>query len=216
MAVTLEQVEKLREKSGLSYEQARQLLEQTGGDLLEALIILERQGTLQGWSAYYSTRPAEAGEPQAGASSAPGRGSGKSRAARALLMPAKCLERRSGQGGKGTQSSFKEQLRQLLAAGLDLLRHATVNQFQVWRNGEMTTSMPVLILILLVVAAFWISLPLLVLGLFFGYKYRFAGPDVEDNKVSETMGRVSDAVHGMVEQVKDEFHRAARRDNDNK
>ena len=34
MAVTLEQVEKLREKSGLSYEQARQLLEQTGGDLL--------------------------------------------------------------------------------------------------------------------------------------------------------------------------------------
>ena len=30
------------------------------------------------------------------------------------------------------------------------------------------------------------------------------------------MGRVSDAVHGMVEQVKDEFHRAARRDNDNK
>jgi len=122
----------------------------------------------------------------------------------------------SGQGGKGTQSSFKEQLRQLLAAGLDLLRHATVNQFQVWRNGEMTTSMPVLILILLVVAAFWISLPLLVLGLFFGYKYRFAGPDVEDNKVSETMGRVSDAVHGMVEQVKDEFHRAARRDNDNK
>ena len=61
MAVTLEQVEKLREKSGLSYEQARQLLEQTGGDLLEALIILERQGTLQGGSAYYSTRPAEAG-----------------------------------------------------------------------------------------------------------------------------------------------------------
>ena len=31
MAVTLEQVEKLREKSGLSYEQAKQLLEQTAG-----------------------------------------------------------------------------------------------------------------------------------------------------------------------------------------
>ena len=38
MAVTLEQVERLREEADLSYEEARALLEQTQGDLLEALL----------------------------------------------------------------------------------------------------------------------------------------------------------------------------------
>lgn len=208
MAVTLEQVEKLREKSGLSYEQAKQVLEHTGGDLLEALIVLERQGVLQGGSACYTTR---AGGTEPAPPPPPGRG----RAGRGTGTLPAGLERQSGQGQSGqARPGFKEQLRQLLAAGLDLLRHATVNQFQVWRNGEMTTSMPVLILVLLVVAAFWISVPLLVVGLFFGYQYHFAGPDVDGHKVGETMERVSSAVHGMVEQVKDEFHRAARRDKD--
>lgn len=220
MAITLEQVEKLREKSGLSYAQAKELLEQTGGDLLEALIQLERQGVLQGGSACYTTRPAGAEAPPPGASSTEG-GSSDERPwgrARGLVLPPEGRRTRDGQGPgtDGAHSGFKEQLRQLLAAGLDLLRYATVNQFQVWRNGEMMTSMPVLILILLVVAAFYISLPLLVVGLFFGYKYCFAGPDVENNKVGETMERMSNAVHSMVEQVKDEFHQAARREKDGK
>ena len=44
MEITLERVERLREKSGLSYEEARALLERCHGDLLDALIELERQG----------------------------------------------------------------------------------------------------------------------------------------------------------------------------
>lgn len=216
MAVTLEQVEKLREKSGLSYEQAKHLLEQTGGDLLEALILLERQGVLSGGSAYYTTRPG--GTESSEAASAEDSGSTGRPRVWGLTLPSQSRGQRDGQGSRADSAppGWKEQLRQLLAAGLDLLRHATVNQFQVWRNGEMTTSMPVLILVLLVVAAFWISVPLLVVGLFFGYQYHFAGPDVDGSKVGETMGRVSSAVHGMVEQVKDEFHRAARRDKDGK
>ena len=42
MAVTLEQVEALRARAAVSYEEARAALEANGGDLLDALIALER------------------------------------------------------------------------------------------------------------------------------------------------------------------------------
>ena len=44
MEITLEQVEKLRARAELSYEEARALLEKCGGSVLDALIELERQG----------------------------------------------------------------------------------------------------------------------------------------------------------------------------
>ena len=60
MEITLEQVERLREKADVSYEQAKAALEEAGGSLLDALILLERQGRVNpgaGRSARYSTRP---------------------------------------------------------------------------------------------------------------------------------------------------------------
>lgn len=208
MAVTLEQVEKLREKAHVSYEQARQVLEQAQGDMLEALILLERQGLLrpEGQGSSYSTRPSQTGAPDPDASQSGGERNGPE-PRRSLVFV------RPGEGagaGKSRRASFREQVRDLLAAGADLLRHATVNQFQVWRREELMTTMPVLILILLVVVAFWVSVPLLVLGLFCGCKYRFAGPDLDENQAGKTVNRAADAIQGMVEQVKDEFQKAAR------
>ena len=77
----------------------------------------------------------------------------------------------------------------------------------VWRNGERMTALPVLILILLVLVAYWISLPLLVVGLFFGCKYRFSGPDLDKNRVGEVVNQVSAKVGDAVGQVRDEFKR---------
>ena len=94
---------------------------------------------------------------------------------------------------------------ELLLAAADLLRHCTVNQFEVWRGGERMTSLPVLILILLVVLAYWISLPLLVIGLLFGCRYRFSGPDLDRNKVGEVANQVSDSVRDAVGQVREQF-----------
>ena len=43
MSVTLEQVEQLRAHAAVSYEEARRALEACDGDLLDALILLERE-----------------------------------------------------------------------------------------------------------------------------------------------------------------------------
>ena len=44
----MEKVERLREKANVSYEEAKDALEQAGGDLLDAIVLLERQGKVRG------------------------------------------------------------------------------------------------------------------------------------------------------------------------
>ena len=78
---------------------------------------------------------------------------------------------------------------------------------EIWQELERMTALPVLILILLVLVAYWISLPLLVVGLFFGCKYRFSGPDLDKNRVGEVVNQVSAKVGDAVGQVRDEFKR---------
>ena len=172
MAVTLEQVEALRARAEVSYEEARAALEDSGGDLLDALISLERAGKLRpdgARGAFFTTRPG------------------------------------GGDAPPPPPAGFGTKLKELLLAAADLLRHCTVNQFEVWRGGERMTSLPVLILILLVVLAYWISLPLLVIGLLFGCRYRFSGPDLDRNKVGEVANQVSDSVRDAVGQVREQF-----------
>ena len=129
MAVTMEQVERLREKSGATYEACRDALERTGGNLLDAIILLEREGHSRTAGATFTTRPGEKA----------------AEAARLVLSP------ENGQSGRGKKrSDWRDGAAEVWEAGKNLLRHATVNQFEVWRRGEMMTSMPVLILALLI------------------------------------------------------------------
>jgi len=59
MEITLEQVEKVRSCTGASYEEAKAALEASGGSVLDAVILLERQGKDGGPTAEgFSTRAA--------------------------------------------------------------------------------------------------------------------------------------------------------------
>lgn len=183
MAVTMEQVERLREKSGATYEACRDALERTDGNLLDAIILLERTGRSRTAGATFTTKPGEKA----------------AEAARLVLSPD------SGQSGGKKRSDWRDGAAEVWEAGKNLLRHAVENQFEVWRRGEMMTSMPVLILALLIILAFWISMPLLIVGLFLGCRYRFAGPDLGRDDVNGVMDNVSNTVDGMVDQVRREF-----------
>jgi len=48
MKITLEQIDFLRERANVSYREAKEALEETGGDIVEALVMLERQNKVSG------------------------------------------------------------------------------------------------------------------------------------------------------------------------
>lgn len=56
MDITLEQVEKVRSCTGASYEEAKAALEETGGNVLDAVILLEQRGQSGPTGGDYSTR----------------------------------------------------------------------------------------------------------------------------------------------------------------
>ena len=55
---TFEKVEKLREKANVTFEEAKAALEEANGDLLDAMILLERQGKAESRRESFSTKDA--------------------------------------------------------------------------------------------------------------------------------------------------------------
>ena len=60
----LEMVELLREKAGITYEEAKEVLEQSNWDPLEAVLLLEKQGRTPPGGAGYSTKDEAREEPR--------------------------------------------------------------------------------------------------------------------------------------------------------
>ena len=74
------------------------------------------------------------------------------------------------------------------------------NHFEVRRGEETVLEVPVTVLVLLLVFAFWVCIPLLVIGLFTGYRYAFTGAELGRESVDHAMDKAAE----VVEKVKDE------------
>lgn len=197
MEITLEMVERLREKANVSYAQAKEALEYSGGNLLDALIYLEEKGAIpRAEGAYYSTR-SETPPPPPPAEPLPVRLPDGAKKQNPPKQP------RSGRGGV---RRFFNTLRRWL---ID-------NELEIWRRDQPITALPVLILVLLLCCAFWVTIPVLVLGLFLGFRYRFSGPDLERDDINGMMGSVADTAADLGRQVMDELHSQHDRHTDNK
>ena len=188
MEITLEQVERLREKAHVSYALAKEALEYSGGNLLDALIYLEEKGAVpREEGAYYSTRN-ETPPPPSPAEPVPAQ------------IPVKAKKRAAPSGRGGGGKRFFTALRRWL---ID-------NELEVWRHNQPVTALPVLILLLLLCCAPWVTIPVLLLGLFLGFRYRFSGPDLERDDLNGVMGSVADTAadlgHKVMEELKHDWH----------
>ena len=187
MEITLEQVERLKEKADVSYAQAKQALEYSGGNLLDALIYLEEQGAIpRQEGAYFSTKGETAPPPPE----------------RALVPEEEPKEKRRKKDRKLGRRAKGERGDGLFTT---LRRWLIDNELEIWRKGRPVTALPVLILLLLILCAYYIVLPVLALGLFLGFRYQFSGPDLEREDWNQVMGSVADTAAELGRQVMDEM-----------
>lgn len=63
--------------------------------------------------------------------------------------------------------------------------------------------MPITILVIMMVFAFYVIVPLLIVGLFFGFKYYFSGPVADGIDLNNVMDKASEAA----ENIKKDFEK---------
>ena len=95
--------------------------------------------------------------------------------------------------------------RNFCASVRSLFRKSCQNSFRVTRNDAELITVPILVMIVLMIACFWILLPVLVVALFFNCRYSFVGPDFKGESVNRAMGKATDAA----ESIKETFVSAA-------
>ena len=169
----MELVESLREKTGCTYAEAKAAAEETGDDLLEALCWLESHGKTQVMGASCSTADRE---------------------------PQKTEPQPEKEKAK-TESAFSRGCKDLWQGLVDLFHWANRNKL-VMKNkkGHQELAVPLSVLVIVFILAFWLVLALVVIALFCGMRFSFAGPMATED-LNDAMGKATDFAEGIKEEV---------------
>lgn len=186
MSQNLELVEKLVEKTGLSYGEAKQALEKTDWDILEALIQLEAQGKVHGGKTAQFTTNSSSNDNQQNQQNQQyqqyqqyNQGKEKSTA---------------GDNFKKTTKSIGEWLKSVFDKG-------NKNSLVMHRNDEKKIEIPVTAFVVLLIFCFWVIIPLMIVALFFGCRFSFSGNELGKDNVNSAMGKATD----IADNIKSEF-----------
>lgn len=180
----LEQVEKLCTMANISYAEAKEALDAANGDMLEAIIYLEKLGkiTAPTGGGYYSSEK---------------------------IVDTSAVSYKEHRGEKQHHhhhhhhngKPFFSFMKQIWEFCLKMIRKGNANSFEVLKGEESKGSVPVTVLALLLIFAFYVTLPLIIIGLFFGLRYRFHGPEFNSNTVNDAMNSAADAAENLKKSI---------------
>lgn len=172
-----EKVEKLRARANVSFEEAKAALDACDGDLLDAMVYLEKQGKVkQPDQSTYSTNYEE------------------------QKQYASVKDKVKSQEQK--KENFFGMLRRVFRKFMDKCRG---NYFCVMKNKEVKFKIPVLFFLILLIAFWRIALPVMVVLLFFGCRYSFYGKD-DLAQVNKYMDKASDFAEQVKEKFNQEMN----------
>lgn len=169
-----EKVEKLVQKAGVSYEEAKAALDAANGDLLDAMIMLERAGKTEGpKKSSYSTRYEDQAQ---------------------YVSVAEKIE----QGGEAEGESAGEKIKEILKKIWHVLSR---NFLAICRSGETLIKIPLWVALLILFASWFTVLVLVVVSLFFGCRYRFVG-EADMQAANDIMDKAANAADRAKEEFK--------------
>ena len=143
----IEKVERLRERADVTYEEAKAALEEAGGDLLDAMVILERMGKVSGPArSSYSTEYEEQKD---------------------YIRVRDKVEQQ-----KKSAPSFKHTVGRLVKTFFSFIRHTV---FIVTKEDSIIFTMPTWVLVLILFFFWEAVVPVMVIALFFKVNYSFDG-----------------------------------------
>lgn len=174
---TLEQVEKLREKADISYEEAKAILDSVNGDMLEALVKLENQGKVKPPvnNGVYSSTDA---------------GSQDHQEKKQYYTPP-----------EDNGMSFSQIMAKIGKFAGKLFNKGNSNFLEIRKDGKTILQMPLTVAVILTICAFWVVIPLMIIGLFFNCRYVFVGKDIEKTTVNNAMEKVADTANTIKTEV---------------
>ena len=175
-----EKVEKLVEKAGVSYEDAKAALDKADGDLLDAMILLEKEGKAKApEQSSYSTK--------------------YDQQAQYVSVEETVENDRKSYTKEEQRRERKEKVR----SGFDKIKDfVTKNYLLIKKNGELLVKLPVWAMILILVFAWHISIIAIIVSLFFGVTYSFKG-EADMSVANNVMDKASSAA----EKVKEEYEK---------
>ena len=184
-----ELVEKLVKSTGVSYEDAKIALETSGWDLLDAAVWLEKNGRIAAKTGHFTTDPeqqqqqAEAAEQQ------------------------RQQREREETARRNAASQTNTQNRGVLHSLIRKIRGILMdNEFVVCKNsGEIFLELPIWLIILLLILAFWPTVIVLILVFILGFRFRFHGPDLGVDMVHNILNRAENSASDFIGRVKNQY-----------
>ena len=219
----LEKVEKLREKSDVTYAEAKEALEKSKGDILDALIYLENQGKTEApaGGGFYSDAGRTADDTAADKKRKTKKSTDKANSAKAgtsnkTNTSSKSSTKKNSANGKSTSGSedFSGANDARVAMGKfgafcgKVVNKGFSNHLVATKGGEHLFAIPVFIVAILVLFFFWVTIPLFIITLFCGFAYRFRGHEFDKEAVNSVM----DSASNVAEDIKKSFAESSNKE----
>ena len=100
------------------------------------------------------------------------------------------------------KKTFGEHMDEFFAWVGDIIKKGCEKNFIIERKDERFMRMPIIVFILLLIFAFWISVPLLIIGLFCDCRYHFEGDAKAVQDINNACDKASDACANVKEDIK--------------
>ncbi|EIF6288129.1 ubiquitin [Clostridium perfringens] len=179
----LKLVDKLKNKANISYEEAKDALEKSNWDMLEAMLYLEAHGKVEkpSLSIFYTNESKESYNENGEEVN---------------------LKKDTNENNFENKNGF-EGVFEAICKAIDTCNNIFI---EIIRNSRVILKIPFTVLIVLLFFAFWIVIPLMIIGLFFNMEFLVSSKKIDVDKINKVFKETSKVVKDVKGKFTNHMH----------